>query len=317
MHAGIQALTALVSDLGRELSLEERLQLLADRTALMLETPRASVRVFNAERTALLAAARAGRAIHQNPYQPFQPGAGLLGWIAEHKKPLRTPDAEADPRYIPRPDMTTKLGSFLGVPLLHHSVCIGVMSATNPRVDAFSSEHEQMLVLIAGMCAPHLELARLHALGNGAPGAGQLARRGVDPAFPEVIARDSTLRPLSVALVSIDQQHTGTLGHEVMRRITLLLASMLRSGDAVLRDGASDLLVILPAADLGQARRVAERVRAAVEARTLTVAGESVRVTVSAGVAERGLTETREELIVRARAAMAAAQAAGRNRVES
>ena len=53
------------------------------------------------------------------------------------------------------------------------------------------------------------------------------------------------------------------------------------------------------------------------EARTLTVAGESVRVTVSAGVAERGLTETREELIVRARAAMAAAQAAGRNRVES
>jgi len=315
-------LTALVADLGRELSLEERLQLLADRTAALLETPRASVRLFNATRTALLASARAGESIHANPNLEFQLGEGLIGWIAEARMPLRSGDAESDPRFVPRADQQTRIGSFVGVPLVEAGQCIGVLSASNPTADAFSADDEQLLTLIAGMCAPHLEIARLHRLAQVDPLTGALGRRGYDKAFPEVVARDHRVKPLSVAMVDLDHfkrvndEHGHATGDEVLRRVTLLLASVLRGGDAVIRHGGEEFLLILAGADLAQARRVAERARAAVEARVLTVKGVSVRVTVSIGVAERRDEEPREILVARADAAMFAAKRGGRNRVE-
>jgi two-component system, cell cycle response regulator len=270
-----------------------------------------------------LAVARAGESVHANPNLEFKLGEGLIGWIVEQRRPLRSGDAEHDPRFVRRPDMIARLGSFVGVPLVEAGQCIGVLSSWDPVENAFTAEHEQLLMLIAGMCAPHVEIARLHKLQQVDPLTGALSRRGYDQTFPEVVARDHAVRPLSVAVVDLDhfkrvnEAHGRPAGDEVLRRVTLLLASVLRGGDAVVRHGGEELLLILPGADLAQAKRVAERARAAVEARVLPVNGESLRVTVSIGVAERRGNEPRDALVERADAAMLAAKQAGRNRVET
>ena len=40
-----------------------------------------------------------------------------MGWIADQGEPILTADAESDPRFVRRPSMVERLGSFVGVPL--------------------------------------------------------------------------------------------------------------------------------------------------------------------------------------------------------
>lgn len=327
MSPPIELLTALVTDLGLESTLDGRLQILADRAAIILQAPRTSVRLLNATRTRLIAAARAGAPLHQTTGD-FTLGEGLLGWIAAESKPIRTGDADHDPRFVARPGMTEPMGSFVGVPIVAGGLCIGVLSALAAGADHFTEEHEQLLTLMAAMCAPHLEVARLLRLSQVDPLTGALNRRGLDLAFPEVAPRendvlDGTISPLCVAMADIDhfkrinddQGHAA--GDRVLSQVAALLSGVLRAGDAVVRYGGEEFLLILPGVDLSQAASVAERARAAVEGCPMTVQGGSIHITLSVGVAERRAGEARDALIARADAAMYAVKSAGRNGVRT
>src|SRR5213078_2591714 len=118
----------LMASLARELSqkrpLEALLQLTVECAAKLVDAPRASVRLFDATRTRLIATCRAGQPLHGTPGE-FRVGEGLMGWIAEHNAPLRTGDAEADARFAPRSDVKEPIRSFLGVPLISNNVCFG------------------------------------------------------------------------------------------------------------------------------------------------------------------------------------------------
>src|SRR5437899_1463881 len=146
----------LIASLARELSqkqpLESLLQVVVARAAAILGAPRASVRLFDSTRTRLIAVCRSGQPLHRGPGAEFNVGEGLMGWIVENNLPLRTGDAINDPRFVPRPDATEPIGSFIGVPLTSSDECFGVVSAVRPLLHAFTAEHEQLLMLLAGLC---------------------------------------------------------------------------------------------------------------------------------------------------------------------
>jgi diguanylate cyclase (GGDEF)-like protein len=311
----------LIADLARALSqklpLEAQLQLTVECAASILSAPRASVRVFDATRTRLIASCRAGEPLIAGaPSAEFRVGEGLLGWIAEHNQPLRTGDAAADPRYVFKPDVHTPFGSFIGVPLISSDDCFGVISAVNPERHKFTAEHEQLLSLLAGLCAPHLEMARLVRLAAIDPLTGALNRRGLD-----LVLREDD-RPVSVAMCDIDRfklvnDHFGhAAGDEVLRHVAKLMSTVLRSGDGVVRWGGEEFLLVLPGVELGRAQRIVERARAWVEHEPIEVAGHVLAVTISVGAAERRPGEARASLIGRADEALYVAKNSGRNRVE-
>ena len=128
----------------------------------------------------MLATCRAGLPLHQNATSEYRRGEGLVGWISEHCKPLRSDDAEADPRFVTRPDMVDRMGSFLGAPVVVEGTCIGVISAVNTAKAFFSPHDEELLRLIAGLCSPHIEVARLSRLAHLDPLTGAFNRRGLD-----------------------------------------------------------------------------------------------------------------------------------------
>src|SRR5688500_10100589 len=132
MASDVAQLVALTRELRRRKGLESLLQTVADHAAQLLDTPRASVRLLDPQRTRLLASVRAGEALHLNPVHEFSLGEGLVGWIAAHGQALRAGRAEEDPRFLPRPDMKEHMGSFLGVPILGDLDCLGVLSAVHP-----------------------------------------------------------------------------------------------------------------------------------------------------------------------------------------
>jgi diguanylate cyclase (GGDEF)-like protein len=324
MGEPLEILTRMARELQGRLSFDETLQAIADYTAALLETPYASIRLFDTTRTRLIAICRAGEAMHEGQEVEFRVGEGLVGHIAERGTTLRTGDATRDDRFAHRPGMKAGFTSFLGVPLMSGATCTGALCAISPEPDYFTDEHERLAVLVAAVCSPWVEAARFERLSSVDPLTGTLNRRGFDEHFPQIGAQaDGGIEPLSVGLVDLDHfkrvndTHGHTIGDEVLKAVAKRLAYGLRSGDAVVRFGGEEFLLVLPGAGLEQAVRVAERARAEIEDTPVTVGDTEIHVTASFGVTQRRLGDTREQIIERADEAMYRAKSAGRNRVEA
>lgn len=157
----VALLAELTQLLHEDDDVQKLLQTVVDRTALLLKVPRVSAWLFDAERTSLIAGARAGMPLHNKPDFGYRLGQGLIGWIGEHCESIRLAKAEEDPRFLARPGRADPLQSFVGVPImLGPKRCSGVLSAVAPEPGYFSRHHEQLLMVVAGICADRLALAR-------------------------------------------------------------------------------------------------------------------------------------------------------------
>jgi diguanylate cyclase (GGDEF)-like protein len=125
---------------------------------------------------------------------------------------------------------------------------------------------------------------------------------------------------LSVVMFDLDhfKQINDGYGHaagdEVLRSVASTLRETVRDTDICARVGGEEFLVLLPDADLPDAKIVAERLRTRLRARHVAAIGSSV--TASFGVAELQPADlTAENLLHRADQAMYRAKALGRDRV--
>lgn len=143
--------------------------------------------------------------------------------------------------------------------------------------------------------------------------------------FHEVVGREIErsrryLRPLALILLDVDffKAINDRFGHgtgdEVLQAVAECLRGVLRKPDSLTRWGGEEFLALLPDTDLESALALAERARAAIFAHDFESVG---RVSASFGVAELGETESRDEWIARADAALYRAKKAGRNLVEA
>ena len=86
-------------------------------------------------------------------------GDGLEGWAAEHATALRVGDVSKDERYTGN---SPGVLSVLVVPLLVGERVIGVISAASSHRDAFSSDEEHLMTIVARQLAVAIENARLY-----------------------------------------------------------------------------------------------------------------------------------------------------------
>jgi diguanylate cyclase (GGDEF)-like protein/hemerythrin-like metal-binding protein/PAS domain S-box-containing protein len=123
--------------------------------------------------------------------------------------------------------------------------------------------------------------------------------------------------PLSMILLDLDyfkrinDQFGHPSGDEVLRTISQLLVRKTRSSDVLVRFGGEEFLILLPHTTLDNAARVAEKLRAAVEAESFPDVGS---VTISLGFAERMRAESFNHLYRRMDDALYRAKSNGRNR---
>lgn len=150
-------------------------------------------------------------------------------------------------------------------------------------------------------------------------------RRYFDVEFPGDVDRGRRQgHPLSLALIDLDNFHDINMtygwptGDRVLRAFASVARANVRATDWVARYGGEEIVIVMPDTALDCARHVAERVRAAFEmAVTEGVAGQSVKATLSAGVAQwRDDMESPIAFVNHASDALLRAKRAGRNRVE-
>ena len=115
------------------------------------------------------------------------------------------------------------------------------------------------------------------------------------------------------------KQANDTFGHQagdsILREMAQVIQSRCRQVDVVARYGGEEFIVMLSGAKAKDAADVAEKIRAAVEARKFRFGDSSYNTTISLGVAEYSEDRTKEDLIARADRALYNAKRSGRNRV--
>jgi diguanylate cyclase (GGDEF)-like protein len=167
------------------------------------------------------------------------------------------------------------------------------------------------------------DVARSHAERD--PLTGALNRRAAASALQSALSTLEHGRG-SVAVCFLDLDYfkrvNDSFGHhigdEALKFLVREVEHEMRATDLLARMGGEEFLVVMPGAHLKDGMALAERIRAAVETHGAVIAGKSVALTISIGVAASTTKlNDADALINAADAALYRAKQRGRNRVET
>lgn len=93
-------------------------------------------------------------------------GKGIVGWVAEHGRPLLVPDVTKDPRWFKGVDKKTKFvtRSIIAVPLISKGKIIGVSEVLNKKGNRYFNENDlELFEALGHQIAVAVENASLYA----------------------------------------------------------------------------------------------------------------------------------------------------------
>jgi len=227
------------------------------------------------------------------------------------------------------------LGSCALLPLRRSGELIGCLNFGSCDPARFQRSHAvdflKHLSDIAAVCLENaVNRSRLVRSGITDVLTGLYNRRYLQHRLTDELARARReRRPLACVMLDVDlfkpinDQWGHPAGDKVLAQIAHVIREECRESDIPVRYGGEEFAVLLPGAGLDEARQVAERIRAAVEAGDFVLpGGHALRLTISAGVSCAGVSQAEEELkprgdrlIAEADVQLYRAKSAGRNRV--
>jgi diguanylate cyclase (GGDEF)-like protein len=221
------------------------------------------------------------------------------------------------------------------IPLSHRGKLFGSINLCSNDARRFTRDHASdflaHLGVIASFCIENtINRARLLRSGFTDVLTGWNNRRYLSVRLGEELAR-ARRDGARLACFILDVDHfkrvNDTYGHAagdvVLKELARRIDSQVRASDVAARYGGEEFVALLPNTNVDAARRLAERVRAAVSSSPIVLpCGESVNVTASIGIAEvhpvqadKDLKTLGDSLIARADVALYAAKSAGRDRI--
>ncbi|MFQ5471713.1 MAG: diguanylate cyclase, partial [Dehalococcoidia bacterium] len=177
-----------------------------------------------------------------------------------------------------------------------------------------------MFLFYRALSVPELEEEAYHDAKTGLLSA----RRSLELIKEEISRLHKAPRPTAVIMADLDlfRNINNSVGHlagdEVLQAVSELLRSLLRGDDIAGRFGGEEFVILLRNSDAETAQRVTERLRAAVEAASISVtdSDEPVHITMSFGVAVFPYPcDDADTLLHQADLAVYESKMGGRNRV--
>ncbi|MCA2216952.1 diguanylate cyclase [Jidongwangia harbinensis] len=216
-------------------------------------------------------------------------------------------------------------GSWLAVPLDVRGHGRGVLLAGASEPGRLLPAHAELLSALAGQASAAYENARLFATVQQLATTDELTgvynrRQFTAAATTQLEVARRGHRPMTAMMLDIDhfKDVNDTYGHaagdDVIRAVATVLRRNVRRPDVFGRYGGEEFAVVQSEVH-GDPIDLGERMRAAVEAITVTGHGEPITVTISVGLAELKPDDTLDTLLGRADHALYRAKEAGRNRV--
>lgn len=151
---------------------------------------------------------------------------------------------------------------------------------------------------------------------------GMQNRRYFDDALREYLEEFRRIgKPVGLLLLDLDHfksvndTHGHDVGDEVLRVVAACLREFTRYHDVVARMGGEEFAVVAPNMDTDMLIKLAERIRKAIAALSVSTGNVRLRVTTSVGIAVWDGKETAEQFYRRADRMLYQAKRLGRNRV--
>ena len=215
------------------------------------------------------------------------------------------------------------------IPMIALGRVIGVLHLSTPATTRYDPEGTTLATRVAEQLGLALANARLtetlERLAMTDPLTGLQNARSFDADF-ELALRGAEAAGRQIGVIFLDLDHfkqfNDSYGHPAgdmaLRSLGRIVTATIREGDKVARYGGEEFVVAVLDADLQQVASVAEKIRLAVEQMVVALGpGRFARVTTSLGVASSASHGFDASTLLRtADAALYAAKAAGRNRVE-
>ncbi len=185
------------------------------------------------------------------------------------------------------------------LPLTSHGIVFGSLNFGSRDQARYTRHHATdfhcHLAMVSAVCLENtMNRERLMLSGHTDVLTGWHNRRYLQRRLPEELARAQRhLQPLSGLLLDVDHfkrvndNHGHAAGDRVLREVADRVKRELRNSDVAVRYGGEEFAVLLPQTGLGDAARLAERIRRTVAAAPFCGQDEEhLAVTVSVGVAQ-------------------------------
>jgi len=251
---------------------------------------------------------------------------GVSGWVARSNQAQLVNDMVHDPRsaQVPGTEEEEAQASII-VPLNVRGTVTGVLCLDRMDGRVFEDHELEPAMLFANMAAIAIQNARTYeemerqAISDGLTGLHNYRH------FQETLkaeVRRAERYGEAFCLLMMDLDHfksvNDTIGHqkgdEVLRAVSDVLRACSRESDLLARYGGEEFTIILPRTALGEARTLAERIRASVAA--IDSGHDTAQVTISIGVAAFPESAVDSDGVLGAAdAALLLAKSRGRDRV--
>lgn len=152
---------------------------------------------------------------------------------------------------------------------------------------------------------------------------GLVTRRVLDIEGDREIARHQREhKPLAAIMLDVDHfknvndQYGHSVGDQVLKKIARTLEETTRHMDVIARYGGEEFVILMPEATGLQAKERAEKIRRAIEEKSIDVHGKKIKATATFGVTQLTKDDrTSDHLINRADQALYRGKNEGRNKV--
>jgi len=267
----------------------------------LMKAERSSLMILNEESNELALEAALGAYPTTTGPIRLKLGESVAGAVLASGLPLVVRDADNDERVPHDRPGRYKSKSFISYPITLGPRKVGVINLTD-RMDGAPYENDDLMML--EMMAPHLALIidrtewakkaeTFQQMSLTDPLTGLPNRRYLqDRLFEEVERSKRYNTPLSFMIIDVDRfkSYNDIYGHTNADRVLVKTAQILRGSiraiDMSARFAGDEFCIVLPETELGDAARIAERLRKAVsDTEYRTEQGELMgQVTISTGI---------------------------------
>lgn len=280
-----QSLFELSHDLGNSLSLDETLSVLAVRLSRMV--PYDSIAVFIVRGNKLVPKFVSGDNFRLLSNLEITMGQGLLGWVAQNRKPIVNGNPAVEDGYSVDTTKHAVLQSALCIPLETINGVVGVLALYRTELDAFSHDHLRILMAINSKIALSIENALRFEVAETSATTDYLTElpnaRSLFLHLENELARTRRSgRTLAVLVCdlngfkSVNDRFGHLEGNRVLQIFARSLRSMCREYDYVARMGGDEFVIVLPEAGPEAASAKAKLIHEAAMMAGEQVCGERV-----------------------------------------
>jgi diguanylate cyclase (GGDEF)-like protein/putative nucleotidyltransferase with HDIG domain len=251
----VQALFEMYQDLGKSLSLNETLSVLAVKLKRII--PHDSIAIYIQRDKKLIPEFVSGDDFRLFSSLEIPVGQGLSGWVAENRKAIVNGNPSVEPGYMNDPDKFSTLRSALAVPLEGLNGILGVLTLYHGEKDAFSRDHLRILMALSSKLSLSVENALKYQQAESSATTDYLT--GLPNARSLFLHLDSELARckrtgggLAVLVCDLNgfkpvNDRFGHLeGNRVLQVIARRFREICREYDYVARMGGDEFVLILP-----------------------------------------------------------------------